>query len=433
MPQRLRLATAQSRTRYNISDTLAALQNLVQDAAKEGVDLILFPEAYLGGYPRSCNFGAAVGSRNDIGKEQFLEYFHSAVDLGDTPEGAGDVWINRKLPLAKDTNYRGDGVREKLEHIAHETGVFICTGVIERSGGSLYCAVLYVCPREGVIGKRRKVMPTGTERLIWAQGSPSTLRAVTTKIKGVKLTLAAAICWENLMPLLRQSLYSQNVNLWLAPTADARDTWAPLMQTVAFEGRAFVLSANQCVRRKDLPDWIKNAGQRKDDSAPRRAESPVFTTTSSPPPSGRRRTSVISKTKDGHEINWPTSPSQRRISSNAERVENSAKYFNESAIGDADSKTHDIALPTLNQSRAYEAIAEDNGDFVSRGGSCIVSPAGQILKGPLWEIDEDALLIVEADFEDCERGRLDLDVAGSYSRNDSFKLTVQGLDLSPPP
>jgi nitrilase len=258
--------------------------------------------------------------------------------LGDTSTGAGEAWIKRKLPVGEDCEHRGDGTREYIERVARETGVFIVTGLVERSAESLYCGVIYVCPRRGCIGKRRKVMPTGSERIVWAQGQPSSLRAaVTAYIKGVKITMAAAICWENYMPLLRYSLYSQNVNLYLAPTADARDTWWPLVRTIASEGRCFVISSNQCVKRKHLHEW--------------------------------------------------------------------------------------------GTAHAADASPEEH---VCRGGSCIAGPSGDALKEPLWEA-EAALLLWDADFEDCEHGRLDMDVAGSYSRNDAFQLHVQGLDLNPPP
>lgn len=411
MPQKLKLAVSQSRTLATLKQTLQSLESTTHQAAAQGADLILFPEAFLGGYPRSCTFGSAVGSRTDDGREQYLQYFKSAVDLGDTPKGGGDDWVERKLPVSKGQEYRGDGTREYLERVARETGVFLVTGLTEKAGGSLYCAVVYVCPRLGCLGKRRKVMPTGSERIVWAQGSPSTLRAIITTIKGVKLTMAAAVCWENLMPLLRYALYSQNVNLWLAPTADARATWLPLMRTIGNEGRCFVLSGITCVKRKNLPTWA-------DKAVPKQATNTANTNgvvngSLSPSPSNdRRRRSTITVQEDIHELVLPAM--DQDIASDAVLSPNA----------DAPSKPSvpDAAIPDL-----------EGEEFACHGGSCITGPMGQVLVEPLWDVEEGALLIEEVDFDDCERGRLDLDVAGSYSRNDAFHLTVDGLDITPPP
>ncbi|KAK1080175.1 hypothetical protein LTR33_005765 [Friedmanniomyces endolithicus] len=415
MSRKLKLAVSQSRSLSTLEDTLDSLAATTRQAAAEGVDLLLFPEAYLGGYPRTCGFGATVGQRTDAGRAQFLRYFQGCVDLGDTPLGAGEDWIDKKLPVAKDAEYRGDGTREFLERLARTTGVFVVTGLVEKCGGSLYCAVIYVCPRRGCIGKRRKVMPTGSERLVWAQGSPSTLRAVTTTIKGVRLTMAAAICWENMMPLLRYSLYSQNVNLWLAPTADARDTWWPLMRTVGGEGRCFVLSAISCVKRKHLPAWVTGSEEPSTAEKPRIGGAPT-----SPNKSlhdARRRSSVIVR-EDRHELVLPA--------------------MEESSLEDATPASATDANHTIHKTNSLASTDRTSGhadddEYVCRGGSCIVGPMGNSIVEPLWDVEDGGLLTCEADFEDCERGRLDLDVAGSYSRNDAFKLTVVGLDITPPP
>ncbi|KAF1947407.1 carbon-nitrogen hydrolase [Clathrospora elynae] len=417
MPQLLKIASAQSRTLSTPAETLSALEATTKRAAAQDIDVLLFPEAYLGGYPRTCTFGAAVGGRDASGREQFLHYFHDAVDLGDTPRGAGQDWVERRLELPQGKKHRGDGTREELERISRETGVFVVTGLVERCAGTLYCGVVFVDPKRGVLGKRRKVMPTGSERLIWGMGSAGTLRAVTTEIKGVKLCIGSAICWENYMPLLRQSLYSQNVNLWFAPTADARDTWASLMRTVGCEGRCFVVSANQCVKRKHLPEWVSGGKKEEQVTSLSNVDENGVGRTRSQQGSGMgRRRSTFTKTQDGHEICLPVAEGQA-----------SATNGNTSAI-ESDETLSPKQQPFL-QSQSSSA---DGEEYVSRGGSIIVSPLGEVLSGPVWE-EEDKLLVAEVDFEDCERGRLDFDSAGSYSRMDSFKLSVEGLDLNPPP
>ena len=219
------------------------------------------------------------------------------------------------------------------------------------------------------------------------------------------------------MPLLRMSLYSQNVNLYLAPTADARDTWLPLMRTIAGEGRAVVLSANQCIRRKNLPPWIRG-------DSPSKMEQNGSESRSTMGLSGRRK-SVVTKTEDNHEITWPL-PDQKIPSSEQLNgaVNGSSPLRNSEEV--VEEEEQDVA-------RKDPSPSDEDEEFVSQGGSCIISPMGEVLAGPLWNVEDGGILTVEVDFEDCERGRLDLDVAGSYSRNDAFKLTVEGLDLNPPP
>ena len=455
MPRNVTLAISQSHTLSSLGLTLCALSRTAQRAAQRHVHLLLFPEAYLGGYPRGCGFGTAIGERTESGRDQYLAYTQSAVDLGDTSRGAGGAWINRTLPVAKERGqtYRGDGTREYVEEVARETGVFLVVGVIEKAGGSLYCSAIYVDPERGSIGKRRKVMPTATERLVWAQGQPDTLRAATAMLGGVKVTLAAAICWENYMPLLRAALYSQGVNLWCAPTADGRDVWQSLIRTIGAEGRCFVMSANQCIRRRNLPEWVKTPTEEAVSSEMGQEELDEEVSGDRPSPRTRRK-SVITKTEDNHEITWPQIESKDEMSNPETGLQNGRPQANgpknpvqfhklptngtlEASQmagkpgGDVDG--HVVALPSQNAkvtSNAAQANRED--EIMSHGGSCIISPSGDILAGPIWD-KEDELLVTTVDFEDCDRGHLDLDVVGHYGRLDSFALSVQGLDLDPPP
>ena len=205
--------------------TLEKSLTLTKRAAREGAKLVLFPEAFVSAYPKGLDFGARVGLRLPYGREDFRRYFESAVDV---PGPATQV-------LAK---------------AAKEEGVYLVIGVIERDGGTLYCTVLFFSPGGQLMGKHRKLMPTAMERLVWGFGDGSTMPVFDTPLGKV----GAVICWENYMPMMRMAMYAKGIQLYCAPTADDRDTWLPTLQTIALEGRCFVLSCCQILLRRDCPD-----------------------------------------------------------------------------------------------------------------------------------------------------------------------------------
>ena len=275
--------------------TLQKAADLVRDAAQGGAELVLFPEAFVGGYPKGLDFGARVGSRTAEGREQFRIYAEQAVTVPGKACAA-------------------------LGELARRHGVFLAIGVIERDGATLYCAVLFFAPDGRLLGKHRKVMPTACERLIWGQGDGSTLTVLETPLGRI----GAVICWENYMPLLRMAMYAKGIEIYCAPTVDDRETWLPTMRHIAIEGRCFVLSACQYLRRSDCPE-------------------------------------------------------------------------------------------------VYGGGLPADGVLI-RGGSCVISPMGQVLAGP--DFSGECILRAELDLDEIPRAKFDLDVVGHYARPDIFALRV---------
>jgi len=212
-------------------DTQACVEKAVRlmgKAAGTGARVILFPEAFIPGYPKGLNYGLVVGARDPVGREEFRIYLDAAIDVPG-PE------------------------TERLGEAAAAHGIYVVIGVIERELGTCYCTVLFFGPDGSLLGKHRKLMPTAMERMIWGFGDGSTLTAVDTPYGRI----GSVICWENYMPMLRMAMYAKNVAIYCAPTADDRETWISSMRHIALEGRCFVLTACQFLRKKDFPDTVR--------------------------------------------------------------------------------------------------------------------------------------------------------------------------------
>ena len=212
---------------FDKEKTIQKIESLVKTHARQGSELIVFPESFIPGYPRGFSFGAVVGSRTEEGRKIYTEYHKNSIDL----EGEE---LQRLVKLAK---------TEK---------VYLVIGITEKqsNNGSLYCSMLYISPTDGFLGVHRKIKPTGSERIIWSEDDGKSLVSFDTKIG----KLGGLICWENYMPLARMSMYQKGVEIYIAPTADSREEWTSTMKHIALEGRCFVLGCNQYYTKSMYPE-----------------------------------------------------------------------------------------------------------------------------------------------------------------------------------
>ncbi len=283
---------------FDLDASVDRVIDWIDRAARAGCQLLLFPESFVPGYPRGLTFDAVVGRRTDKGRMMWFDYWTNSLAVGS--------------PQTK-----------RIREAVKKAGLFVALGVTEREplGGTLYCSLFYFGPDGCFLGSHRKLKPTGLERYVWGEGDGRTLLGFDTALGRI----GGLICWENYMPLARMALYQQGIEMYLAPTADARDSWQATVQHIALEGRCFVLASNQFVRKADYPD-------------------------------------------------------------------------------------------------RYQAELTDEPAIMSRGGSVIVSPLGDVLAGPLW--NEEGLLTADLDFDLLVKAKLDFDVVGHYARPDVFGLHV---------
>ncbi|MGZ4257213.1 MAG: carbon-nitrogen hydrolase family protein [Gaiellaceae bacterium] len=213
---------------FDLDATIDRIDEVAREAAGQGARLVLFPEAYIPAYP--SNRWARYLAAGQDAKGVYAKLARSSVEI---PGPASD----------------------RLGSIAREHGLWLAVGANELDRGTIYNALLLYGPDGSLALHHRKLVPTNHERLVWGPGDGGGLRAVETDLGKV----GGLICWENLMPLARFSLYESGVEIYLAPTADDTEDWHDSLKHIARESRAFVLSCCVFQRASSYPDDVQLA------------------------------------------------------------------------------------------------------------------------------------------------------------------------------
>jgi len=211
----------------NRSATIDAALASIDEAVGEGASLLVFPEAYIPGYP-TWIWRLRPGGDGALTGEIHARLRDNAVDLD-----GGDL--------------------QPVQDAAAKHGITIVIGINERdsrfSGTTLFNTVVVIGPDGALLNRHRKMMPTNPERMVWGMGDASGLRVVDTPAG----RLGALICWENYMPLARYALYAQDIEIYVAPTWDTGESWLATMRHIAKEAGCWVIGTATALQGSDVP------------------------------------------------------------------------------------------------------------------------------------------------------------------------------------
>lgn len=203
--------------------------DLIAEAGREGARLVVFPESFIPAYPDWV--WAVPAGETSLLNNLYAQFVANSLEI---PSPA----------------------TERLCQAAKRAKTYVVMGVSERntesSGGSLYNTLLYIDDGGSILGNHRKLVPTGGERLVWAQGDGSTLNAYDTALG----KLGGLICWENYMPLARYALYAWGTQIYVAATWDQGEPWLSTLRHIAKEGSTYVISSCMALRKADIPDEL---------------------------------------------------------------------------------------------------------------------------------------------------------------------------------
>lgn len=215
--------------------TLERVCTAIEDAARQGVEILVFPETFLPYYP-------------------YFSFIQPPVQ-----QGPAHLKLYERAVVVPGVETAA------IAQLARHHGIVVVVGVTERDHGSLYNAQLIFDANGCLVLKRRKITPTYHERMIWGMGDASGLQVVPTSVGRI----GALACWEHYNPLARYSLMAQHEEIHCAqfPGSLVGPIFAEQMEVTirhhALESGCFVINATGWLTDAQIQSITPDTGLQK--------------------------------------------------------------------------------------------------------------------------------------------------------------------------